>query len=110
MVDDVTQTDAPAEHRFLRLTEEEAEMLLSRSWRPNVELCTRGRILRIIAKKVRNMPPLLQYAAPSLHPKWRQTGRKENFTTKLPRTTLGTRLARTGTNSKERILQKKKPS
>ena len=54
MVDDVTQTDAPAEHRFLRLTEEEAEMLLSRSWRPNVELCTRGRILRIIAKKVRD--------------------------------------------------------
>ena len=58
MVDDMTQTDAPAEHRFLRLTEEEAEMLLSRSWRPNVELCTRGRILRIIAKKVRDMPPL----------------------------------------------------
>jgi len=54
MVDDVTQTDAPAEHRFLRLTEEEAEMVLSRSWRPNVELCTRGRILRIIAKKVRD--------------------------------------------------------
>ena len=54
MVDDVTQTDPPAEHRFLRLTEEEAELVLSRSWRPNVELCTRGRILRIIAKKVRN--------------------------------------------------------
>ena len=54
MVDDVTQTDPPAEHRFLRLTEEEAEIVLSRSWRPNVELCTRGRILRIIAKKVRN--------------------------------------------------------
>ena len=54
MVDDVTQTDPPAEHRFLRLTEEEAEMVLSRSWRPNVELCTRGRILRIVAKKVRD--------------------------------------------------------
>ena len=44
--------------RPLHKAEEEAEMLLSRSWRPNVELCTRGRILRIIAKKVRDMPPL----------------------------------------------------